>query len=154
MKIIKKFFTFITLITLCISMLSSCADTLDAAPSSISSLYASSASIDLDESFFKIRESFEESDKYGGYIPHVVLEVEVMGYDADFTYFNAEVTVTWTFTEISDDAPSGEFKEISVNIPLNASGDGYYRKVVKLDGCRKISNVKAYYDWSGTATKL
>ena len=141
-------------LVVCFSVLISCTDTLDSAPKKVSSMHASGESVELDESYVKVNQSFREAEKINGYIPYVDLKVDVMGYDADFTYFDAVLTVHWTYVVISDDFPTGHFEEQTVTLALDAAGNGYYEKRMALEGVRGISNVEVTYEWCGTATKL
>ena len=154
MKKFIRLFAMVVSLSLCLSLLLACTDSLDAAPKSVSSLYASGEAVELNESYFRMNQSFRPAEKTNGYISYVDLKVDVAGYDADFTYFDAAVTVHWTYVAITDDFPTGRQEEQSTTIRLKANGDGSYEQRVCLDGVRGIANVEVFYEWVGTATRL
>ena len=154
MKILKTFLILCVCVVICISSFTACADELDHAPSKISSQHKTGDVVELNESYFRIEDSFEPSKKVDGYISSVLLTVDVKGYDADYTYFDCCLIVTWSYLAITDTYPSGKQTEHSVTVKLDANGDGSYSGCLSLKKCRGISNVEVSYDWCGSATRL
>ena len=154
MKKSRRFLILSISIILSILLLTSCADKLEKAPLSISYAHTVGQSLAVDDTFFNITQSFEPDDKVEGYINNAHLKVKMLGYDADYTYFNCFVTVTWSYMAITDSAPTGTMQEHSATIELNASGNGEYDYYLVLQGCRSIYDIKTNYTWNGTATRL
>ncbi len=154
MKKFVKFLVVLLSLTLCVSALFSCTDTLEDAPEEIKKEHISGQSLPAQTALFNIKQSMTPADKKDGYIPNAKISIDVKGYDADYTYFDCVLVATWTYTEISDENPTGAEKTISVTLNLNANGDGSHEETVTLLGCRGISNISVNYEWLGTATKL
>ena len=154
MKLIKIILVILILAAIFSAIITSCTDFLNKAPEDISTMHERGESISVDGTYFNVTQSFQHAKKKDGYIENIDAKVKVQGYDADFTYFNCYLTVTWTYNEISDAYPSGIEQTISSTIELNANGDGEYTCNIPLDSCRGIYDVKVGYSWSGTATRL
>ena len=154
MKQSRKILAGILSLILCLAVLTSCSDQLNKAPSKVSSNHQTGDSVNVDEMYFDVEQSFQADDKRQGYINGVDVKADILGYDADYTYFNCYVTITWTYTVISDAAPTGEVETFGATIELDASGNGHYKYYLELDACRSVYDVKVAYQWHGTATKL
>lgn len=164
MKIFKRLLAIFLVSILCLSVLTSCfedesdsevaKDTLVHAPDEILQLYDRGDSVEINETLFMLTPTFQPSEKKDGYISDIALSFRINGYNADFTYFNCFVNVTWTYHEITDANPTGITREFTTTVELDANGNGSYSHVFSLQACRSISFSGVTYTWSGTATKL
>ena len=150
----KKILIVFVCLILCLGTMASCGDYLNAAPQNVNENRVAGDSVEISASILKLEQSLEPSAKKDGYIEKISVSAKITGYDADYTYFDGSVRITWTYLEISDANPTGIEVEIIETIALDASGNGSLKKDFPLEGCRGVSNIRADYEFFGDATKL
>ena len=100
-----------------------------------------------------LEQSFTPYDSVNGYVPCVLIKVTITGQGTYFAYFNAQVTITWTYNEISEHNQGGALATYSATVGLDPDGNAAYQNTVALQGCRSVALVDVSYSWIGTATK-
>lgn len=154
MKRCKKILLSVVACVLCLGMLTSCFHIAKHAPSGVADKYTVGEKVDLEEEMFSIKETFKTAAKKDGFIPKISLKIKVKGYDADFTYYNCFVTVTWTYDELTDSAEGYQQRVFTTTVNLDASGSADYTYKFPTQACRDITNVKADISFSGRAARL
>ena len=139
---------------LCLCSLCACADSLDKAPAGTAKRYDSGDAVELSEEYFDLESTYSVAKKKDGYVPSLELNVDVQGYDADFTYFDVVLTVFWSYTVITDTYRTGKEMECVMTLELSPNGDGSCREKILFEDCRGIFDVTVCYEWEGAATRL
>ena len=111
-------------------------------------------SVEVSELYVILDPEFDPESKENGYVSTADVGINIRGYDSEFTYFDAKVTVTWEYNEITEANPTGVTKTYTADVVLTADGDATYETQLFFSACRDVKLTNVYYsNWQGTATK-
>ena len=160
-KFSKALLASVLLILLVISMVS--CDSSDYTPNSSYNPGSSSqgnsigvdrgTSVPMSEEIVTVTPKFTPAKDWNGYVTAAYISIKVNGKSKQYTYFNAKLTVTWTYNIISDAYPTGIDQVYTHDVVIDIQGDGSYKYTIPFEGCRDAKLISVEYEWSGTATK-
>jgi hypothetical protein len=106
----------------------------------------------LNESVLSIEQKLTLDKEDDGYIPGMTAKAKISGL-TELSYYDAAVTLTWTYEYLSDNNKNYEEGSFHITVPLDASGCGSYEEKLVFDNYRSVKNISLSLSFEGSAIK-